>query len=58
VVVALGDPEALEAALNAESGPLAALRAFQFPVRVTRAEDLRVPAYRGGFAFRFARADR
>ncbi len=58
VVVAIGDPDALEAALNAESGPLAALRAFQFPVRVSRAQDLRVPAYRGGFAFRFARAGR
>jgi len=58
VIVALGDPEALAAAVEAESGPLAALRAFGFPVRVTRSEDLRVPAYRGGFQFRFARVDR
>lgn len=58
VVVAIGDPDALEAAMNAPSSPLAALRAFQFPVRVTKAQDLRVPAYRGGFEFRFARLDR
>lgn len=58
VVVAMGDPDALEAAMDAPSSPLAALRAFQFPVRVTKAQDLRVPAYRGGFEFRFARADR
>lgn len=58
VIVALGDPDALAAAVEAESGPLAALRAFGFPVRVTKSEDLRVPAYRGGFQFRFARLDR
>jgi uncharacterized protein YlxW (UPF0749 family) len=58
VIVALGDPEALAAAVEAESGPLSALRAFGFPVRVNRSEDLRVPAYRGGFQFRFARVDR
>jgi len=58
VIVALGDPEALLTALEAEDSPLAILRAFQFPVRVTRSTDLRVPAYRGGFQFRFARADR
>lgn len=58
VVVAIGDPNALESAMNAPSSPLATLRAFGFPVRVTKAQDLRVPAYRGGFEFRFARADR
>ncbi len=58
VIVALGDPQTLAAALEAEASPLATLRAFQFPVRVTKADDLRIPAYRGGFQFRFARADR
>ncbi len=58
VVVAVGNPEALAAALQEEAGPLATLKAFGFPVRVTQAADLRVPAYRGGFEFRFARPDR
>ncbi len=58
VVVAIGDPDALQAALEAEGGPLAALRAFQFPVRVVKVQEVRVPAYRGGFEFRYARAEK
>ncbi len=57
VVVAIGSPEALQTALEGEGGPLAALRAFQFPVRVIKAKEVRVPAYRGGFEFRYARSE-
>lgn len=58
VIVALGNPRALAAALEAEDSPLTALRAFGLPVRVATGQDLRVPAYRGGFQFRFAQVDR
>ncbi len=57
VILAIGDPEALQAAVESQEGPLVALRAFQFPVRVTKASEIRVPAYRGGFEFRYAKAE-
>lgn len=58
VIAAIGNPDRLMAALLSSESPLGMLRAFEFPVRVTRGETVVLPAYRGGFQFRFARPDR
>ena len=54
-ITAIGDPQGLRAAMLARGGVLDQLRAFDFPVMVTVAGDLRVPAYVGGFEHRYAR---
>ncbi len=54
-ITAIGDPQALRAAVQARGGVLDQLRGFDFPVTVTVAGDLRVPAYAGGFERRYAR---
>lgn len=54
-VVAIGDPAALMAAAQARGGILAQLRAFEFPVTLTTGTDLVVPAYSGGFVYRYAK---
>ncbi len=54
-ITAIGDPQALRAAVLARGGILDQLRAFDFPATVTVAGDLRVPAYAGGFEHRYAR---
>lgn len=54
-VVAIGNPDALLAAAQARGGILAQLRAFEFPVTVTAGTDLDVPAYSGGFVYRYAK---
>jgi uncharacterized protein YlxW (UPF0749 family) len=53
-IVAIGDPEGLVAAVQSQSGILAQLRSFEFPVAVTLGTDLVVPAYSGGFVHRYA----
>jgi uncharacterized protein YlxW (UPF0749 family) len=53
-IVAIGDPERLAAAVQSQSGVLAQLRNFEFPVTVTLGTDLVVPAYNGGFVHRYA----
>jgi uncharacterized protein YlxW (UPF0749 family) len=53
-IVAIGDPEGLAAAVQSQSGILALLRSFEFPVTVTLGTDLVVPAYNGGFVHRYA----
>ncbi|MDQ7820326.1 MAG: DUF881 domain-containing protein [Armatimonadota bacterium] len=54
-ITAIGNPAALQAYLTRPGGILEALRAFGFPVKVTTASRLVVPAYRGGYRFTFAR---
>ncbi len=54
-ISAIGDPHALRAALQARGGILDQLRAFDFPVTVGAAADLRLPAYVGGFEHRYAK---
>ena len=54
-IVAIGDPAALAAAAQARGGILAQLRAFEFPATVTTGTDLIVPAYSGGFEYRYAK---
>ncbi len=53
-IAAIGDPQALRAAVLARGGVLDQLRAFDFPAAVTVVGDLRVPAYAGGFEHRYA----
>ncbi|MDR5683444.1 MAG: DUF881 domain-containing protein [Armatimonadota bacterium] len=57
VVTAIGDPGKLYEALTGPGSPVRLLRAFDFPVQVTRARRLVVPAYRGGFRFSHVRPD-
>lgn len=54
-ITAIGDPQALRAAVQARGGILHQLRAFDFPVTVTVAGDVRVPAYVGGFEHHYAK---
>ncbi len=54
-VSAIGDPQALRAAVQARGGILDQLRAFDFPVTVAAVADLRLPAYVGGFEHRYAK---
>ncbi len=54
-IAAIGDPQALRAAVTARGGVLDQLRAFDFPVAVVTSSDVRVPAYTGGFEHRYAR---
>ncbi len=57
VIAAIGNPDHLLSALRAPDSPIGWLQAFDFPVTVTRADSLTLPAYRGGFLFRYARPD-
>ncbi len=57
VIAAIGDPDQLLNALRSPDSPLGLLLAFQFPVTVTRVDPLELPAYRGGFQFRFAKPE-
>ncbi len=57
VIAAIGNPDHLLSALRAPESPIGWLQAFDFPVTVTRADSLTLPAYRGGFLFRYARPD-
>lgn len=51
VVTAIGDPHRLYQALTGPGSPVHLLRAFDFPVQVTRSQQIVVSAYRGGFRF-------
>jgi uncharacterized protein YlxW (UPF0749 family) len=55
-VTAIGDPQRLAEAMSPGAGPLNLLRAFDFPVKVTRVAKLEVPAYRGAISFTVGRA--
>jgi len=55
VIAVIGDPQRLAEAMAQEGGPLNLLRAFDFPVKVTRVPRLRLPAYRGAFPFSYGR---
>jgi uncharacterized protein YlxW (UPF0749 family) len=57
VIAAIGDPDRLLGALRAPDGPLGLLLAFEFPVTVSRVNQLELPAYRGSFQFRFAKPE-
>lgn len=54
-IEAIGDPGPLVAYLSRPDGYLDQLRAFTFPARVSPAERLRIPAYKGRLQFSFAR---
>lgn len=54
-IVAVGNADAMMAAAQARGGILDQLRAFEFPVTVTAGTDLLVPAYSGGFVYRYAK---
>lgn len=55
-ITAIGDPDPMLAYLQRTEGVLEALRSFGFPVKVTKAARLVVPAYRGGYRFTHAKA--
>ncbi len=55
LVVAIGDTEQMARYLGRPEGVLAGLRSFGFPVKVTKAGRLVVPAYRGSYRFTHAR---
>ncbi|HEV2280787.1 MAG TPA: DUF881 domain-containing protein [bacterium] len=54
-VVAIGNPNTMMAAAQTRGGILDQLRAFEFPVTATTGTDLLVPAYSGGFTYRYAK---
>ena len=54
-IVAVGNTDAMMVAAQARGGILDQLRAFEFPVTVTPGTDLLVPAYSGGFVYRYAK---
>lgn len=54
-IEAIGDPDELAGRLLQPGGYLGLLKAFDFPVEVTRASELTIPAYRGPLAFRYLR---
>ena len=54
-IVAVGNTDRMMAAAQARGGVLDQLRAFEFPVTVTAGTDLLVPAYSGGFVYRYAK---
>lgn len=51
-IAAIGDPRLLAGYVSRRGGSLDSLRAFAFPVRVTRVDRLTIPAYKGAFVFR------
>jgi len=54
-IVAIGPPDEMLAYLERPDSVVQALRAFAFPVKVTRAVRVGVPAYRGSYRFTHAR---
>lgn len=54
-IEAIGDSAQLAAYLSRPDGYLNLLRAFAFPVRVTRADRLTLPAYKGPLTFAYTR---
>lgn len=54
-IVAIGDPGQMLAYLQRPEGVLEALRAFGFPVKVSKGAHLTVPAYRGSYRFTHAK---
>lgn len=54
-VIAVGPPDEMAAYLERPDGVVQALRSFAFPVKVTKAVRVGVPAYRGSFRFTHAR---
>ncbi len=55
-IVAIGDPDRLARHISRPGGALEFLQAMDFPARVRRADRVTVPAYKGAFLFRYARA--
>ncbi|HEY6103642.1 MAG TPA: DUF881 domain-containing protein [bacterium] len=53
-IAAVGDGEQMARYLGRPDGVLAGLRSFGFPVKVTKAGRLTVPAYRGSYRFTHA----
>lgn len=53
-IEAVGDPVRLAGYLERRGGFVGLLRAFTFPVEITRADRLSLPAFRGPFIFRYA----
>ncbi|OFX13984.1 MAG: hypothetical protein A2V59_06025 [Armatimonadetes bacterium RBG_19FT_COMBO_69_19] len=54
-VIAVGPPDDMMAYVDRPDGVVQALRAFAFPVKITKAVRVGVPAYRGSFRFTYAR---
>jgi len=55
VVVALGDPQTLDGALNIRGGLIEGLRALGLVITVSRRDNLVVPAFKGTITFEHAR---
>jgi uncharacterized protein YlxW (UPF0749 family) len=53
-IIAIGDVDQMARYLGRPDGVLAGLRSFGFPVKVTKAGRLTVPAYRGSYRFTHA----
>lgn len=51
VISAVGNPEAMERALEIKGGVIDALRAWGIDITITQAEKLIIPAYKGGIDF-------
>lgn len=54
-IIAVGPPEEMLAYLERPDGVVQALRAFAFPVKITKGVLVGVPAYRGSYRFTYAR---
>jgi uncharacterized protein YlxW (UPF0749 family) len=54
-LTAIGPADAMLAYLQRPAGAVEALRAFGFPVKLSRGARLSVPAYRGSYRFPFAK---
>ena len=54
-IAAVGDTDQMSRYLGRPEGVLAGLRSFGFPVKVTKADRLTVPAYRGSYRFTHAK---
>jgi len=54
-VTAIGDTDQMARHLGRPDGVLAGLRSFGFPVKVTKADRLTVPVYRGSYRFTHAK---
>lgn len=57
-ILAIGDPRGLGEYLLRPGGPVERLQAFEFPARVSPADRVIIPAYRGAFSFKQARPSR
>lgn len=54
VIKAIGDPLTLESALRMRGGVVEALSAWGIVIKIERARQLTIPAYRGGLQFSYA----